>query len=363
MWPHRGPRPLLDSTRCRTEVMLSRVPQTRTVSTRIAWGLVRTLEALGVPGDVRKLVPVPMQAAADPDSFVPATVLYDVWEYGAAARPSPALPIDVVDRVRTPPPADVFSFVLRTSRTIGDALRLAERYLAARATSFTWELRHEGGLVYWLQHRPPSPRLGRRLAVEATLAEAVNIFRTQFSESFAPERVMFGHSAPADTKAHRAYFAAPIVFGAGSDGLVFPESLLRAPMPNADAAMADYFDERCREALESLVRVDDDVVERVRDLVLRALPELPAVAHVARHVHVSERTLRRRLAERNTSYDAVLSSTRVALATQHLARRDLAIAEVAYLVGFSETSAFHRFFKRETGRTPAQHRAALDGNS
>jgi AraC-like DNA-binding protein len=71
---------------------------------------------------------------------------------------------------------------------------------------------------------------------------------------------------------------------------------------------------------------------------------------------MSARTLQRRLAGEGLSFDGVLDELRRELALRHLADRRVAIAEVAYLLGFSEPSAFHRAFKRWTGTTPGAAR-------
>jgi AraC-like DNA-binding protein len=82
----------------------------------------------------------------------------------------------------------------------------------------------------------------------------------------------------------------------------------------------------------------------------------PSVESVARRMHMSPRTLHRRLQEAETSYRVVVDDLRQDLALRYLAEDRLAIAEAAYLLGFSEASAFHRSFKRWTGRTPADYR-------
>ncbi len=70
------------------------------------------------------------------------------------------------------------------------------------------------------------------------------------------------------------------------------------------------------------------------------------------------RTLQRKLSEENTSYKELLDETRRELANQYLRQATLSVSEVTYLLGFSEPSNFSRAFKRWTGRTPSEFRAA-----
>jgi AraC-like DNA-binding protein len=72
---------------------------------------------------------------------------------------------------------------------------------------------------------------------------------------------------------------------------------------------------------------------------------------------MSVRTLHRQLAAERTTFRAVLDQLRHERASTYLIARDLAIGEVAFVLGFSDLSAFHRAFKRWTGTTPAEFRA------
>ena len=116
--------------------------------------------------------------------------------------------------------------------------------------------------------------------------------------------------------------------------------------------------ERHAEALlAKLPSLTDSVVDRVQRVLSGVLGEGDAsLGAVARKLRMSERTLQRKLAEESASYDALLDAMRHELAVRYLADRKIAIAEVAYLLGYSEPSPFHRAFKRWTGVTPSEAR-------
>ena len=86
----------------------------------------------------------------------------------------------------------------------------------------------------------------------------------------------------------------------------------------------------------------------------------PTLDRLARRLHMSARTLHRRLAEESTTFRQVVSEVRQELAERHLREGKLAIAEIAFLLGFSEASAFHRAFKRWTGLSPQKYRLKRD---
>jgi AraC-like DNA-binding protein len=100
-----------------------------------------------------------------------------------------------------------------------------------------------------------------------------------------------------------------------------------------------------------------DVVRRVREAVATSLREgEPTLQVVAANQNTSVRTLQRRLAEEGVTFRSVVDEVRQELAQGMLADGRLTIAEMAYLLGYSEPSAFHRAYKRWTGKTPEEYR-------
>jgi AraC-like DNA-binding protein len=97
--------------------------------------------------------------------------------------------------------------------------------------------------------------------------------------------------------------------------------------------------------------VRQQLVERLRD----GEPEQGAVA---RPLGLSERTLQRRLRDEGTTFGALVDDVRLELARMYLGDPELAIFEVAFLLGYSEPSAFNRAFRRWTGASPSEHRRA-----
>jgi AraC-like DNA-binding protein len=101
-------------------------------------------------------------------------------------------------------------------------------------------------------------------------------------------------------------------------------------------------------------------LDRVREILAEELQTgEPKLERVAQRLATSERSLRRRLEEAGTSFRALLDETRAELARTWVADRRVPLSEIAFLLGFSEPSAFHRAFKRWTGSTAAAWRARV----
>jgi AraC-like DNA-binding protein len=102
-----------------------------------------------------------------------------------------------------------------------------------------------------------------------------------------------------------------------------------------------------------------DLFESVERAVRKNMKALPTLADVARQLHLSERTLRRRLGESDVSYQALLDNVRKNRAIELLANTALSIEQVALEVGFSDAHNFRRAFKRWTKSAPSDLRASL----
>ncbi len=129
-------------------------------------------------------------------------------------------------------------------------------------------------------------------------------------------------------------------------------------LPTANEALAQLHD---RFAGEYLARFSESrVTHQARQVLCRLLPQgEPKRDSVAQLLHLSQRTLQRRLQEEGTSYQQLLDDTRRELAEQYLGQPNLTLLEVAYLLGFADPSNFFRAFRRWFDMTPGEYRARL----
>ena len=193
---------------------------------------------------------------------------------------------------------------------------------------------------------------------EMTLAIAVSFARRVTGVDWTPREVSFRHSRPQSVAEHERIFRSPVRFGRPSNELIFDSSLLALPMAKADAGLCAILDRHARELLAKSPR-RGGLAERVRRLLGEALNGGdPRQEAVSQKLGISVRTLQRRLSEEGTSHQDLLDEVRSELSRRYLQESKLAICEVAYILGFSEPSAFHRAFRRWTGVTPKEFRRA-----
>jgi len=131
---------------------------------------------------------------------------------------------------------------------------------------------------------------------------------------------------------------------------------LEIPVITADERLAGYLDKVAEETVRTLSRAGSLPDQIVRTLWSALADGVPALDRLASSIGMSPRTLQRRLRQEGTSYAAIIEQLRRGMAATLLRDRDLAVYEVGYLLGYSDSGSFHRAFRRWTARSPLQFR-------
>jgi AraC-like DNA-binding protein len=254
---------------------------------------------------------------------------------------------------------EVLDFAMRSSATIGEALARAVRY---------WALMDDGSLLrveigattssfVGLGTVPPSPRPASELVFELLFTRG----RQLTGLPWPVRDVSFIQGPPRDRAGHERFFGVPVQFGARRNELVFDSSWLDTPCLTYDPQLSSYFDRHADALLKQLGGARTWLDEVKQSIAVSIRGSDPALESTAKQLATSARTLQRRLADLGTSHTELVEEVRRDLALKLLADRTIAISEVAYLLGFFDTSTFHRAFKRWTGATPAEYRHSVAG--
>ncbi len=255
----------------------------------------------------------------------------------------------------------LLEYVGRSASTVRQALERFIRYSSLLNDISTYTLEPRGKRVALTQRVPGHPRCFGRHASELYLALLVRYLREITNTTLSLTAVGFAHPAPRATSELEAYFRAPLRFGCGENFLEAKAELLEAAIVTKDPPLHAILEEQAEILLSRSSalprRSAGDFLERVRTRVIRALEDgQPQLGAVAGALHMSGRTLQRRLGEEGTSFLDLIDDVRETLARAHMANESLALGEVAHLLGFSQITAFTRAFKRWTGVTPARFR-------
>lgn len=284
------------------------------------------------------------------DTRVPIAQVYECFAAALRVSKDPGFPIEVATTI-TLEDYSVLGFALMTSTDGAEAFDRLQRYGHFITDSGEWQHRQRADEIQLIWHRAGPRTLGHRAANECALAELLHGLRGGIRAGLRPKQVTFRHAAPADVRAHVRFFGCPITWGAGTDSLVVPADVLALTARNANPAMRSFFDTQLGSSPPR------DWSSRVRTAIQRELSSgAPEAATIARDLGVSARTLRRCLLAEHTSFRHLLDETRRELALE-LLRAGNGVTDTAFLLGFSETSAFSRAFRRWYEAAPGSVRS------
>jgi AraC-like DNA-binding protein len=254
----------------------------------------------------------------------------------------------------------VLTYAVLNAPTVGTGLRNFERYarLHFRGPRISVGIDgHEAQLSFVVDVPDGVPR---RQHAEGSAVIGLRIMRCLIGPDWRPRRVLFAHDRPRDTSEHERSLGAPLRFRQPVHfGLVFDAADLERPVPGADRRLLPII-ERHLDELLATPDPDDAWLGKVRSAIATSVCDgHPGIPTVARRLGLSVRTLQRRLGEQGAVFKSLIEDVRRELALRYLADGRTRLTDVAFLVGYSELSAFGRAFKRWTGSTPLAVRQNL----
>ncbi|HEU0036196.1 MAG TPA: AraC family transcriptional regulator [Kofleriaceae bacterium] len=326
-----------------------------TVSSR---ALVDACAALGLDTDALLAAAGLTRAeVGDPDGRIAVDKMAALWREAHARAADPDLALHAAEALPFGAYA-VIDFLARTSTTIGAAFERISRYfpLINSAVELPIEVAGDHVRVEMRDRRGPG-KLPRGYA-EYTLAAIVLRTRIAAGVAFSLVAVELAYEALADTREHVRIFGCPVRFGTERTAIVIARDVWDTALARGDSGLAAVLERHAQMLIAQLPRVSDEIA-RIRATIQAQLAGGdPSLANVARTLGTSRRSLQRRLAAEQLTYAQLLDDVRSTLARAYLAERALSIAEVGYLLGFSEQSSFTRAFRRWTGVSPAEFRRA-----
>ncbi len=291
----------------------------------------------------------------DPKIMLSEDAYYGMLELMAEQMDITALPLTVGDSMR-PDEYGALGLAWKAAPNLLGSFSRVARYARLWTSIVRYEVQETEQGAWFVEHREGARRLGMRLSIEADLASGVSLARQVTHRSFAPLEVCFKHPGPKDVHQHEAYFGCPVRFGADQDAMLLSRASLEEPNRLGDEGITRFLIAHLDREL-SEIREDAALVRTARDAIARALSEgLPKMADIARGLGLSARSFHRRLTEHGVTFQTLTAETRRELALGMLRENQYSLAEIAFLTGFSEQSAFTRAFKRWTGETPASYR-------
>lgn len=304
-------------------------------------------EKLAVPACRRQLDAWPVE------SRIPLADWISLLECIAAEAPRPALGLHIGQHI-APRHAGVMGYISLSCDSLGEALLRFDRYHRLVYDGNPAVMSVHGDVVsasWGIEHGLPG-----QLADETAIAAFATIVRKLVNQKLAPTAVNFVNAAPADITPYESFFECPVTFGGTLTYVTFPVSYLMLPIAHSDPGLRALLESQAESLLRALPS-SDGFGSALKEALVRGLHDgTPTLERVAERLAMSPRTLQRRLTERDMNFQQLLDRTRAELARGYILEGNLALSEIALLLGYSEQSAFNRAFKRWTGQTPRELR-------
>jgi AraC-like DNA-binding protein len=279
----------------------------------------------------------------DPDARISCQTVGAIYAHAQARRRIADLDLQLA--IHTPLGAyPLLDYLVATSSTVAEGLKRFADHAQLTGAPVRAEIHDEQDPIrVVIDASPYSVYLG----VLHLRREAEGVFR--------PELVCL-KERPDDVTAVEQAIGCPVHGDAAWSGLVLSREMWNLPLRRRDAVLAGVLERHARDVASRLPGGNDIVSELRRVLARRISRGDARIATVAGELRMSARSLQRRLAEAHVSYQELVHQARCDAAERHLTETALSIAEVSWLVGYSEPSAFHRAFKRWRGLSPRSYR-------
>ncbi len=263
-----------------------------------------------------------------------------------------------VTRCWHPANLGVLGYAWLSCSTLRTGLRRMVRYhrlVGERGATEIEEVPEGIKVRFWANRGDPAEVPVAAVAVDMAMALLLDMCRMNAGAALRPLAVSLRRKAPESATPYERFFGCPIRFGAEENAFLLSGKDADSLLPSSNKQLATVFDKMLGEELAQLDK--SDVVARCRAAVLEHLTSGEASEEdTAKQLHMSSRTLQRKLAESKLTYQQLVDDTRKDLALRYIADVKRSISDITFSLGFSQPSAFTRAFKRWTGLSPSDYR-------
>ena len=291
-----------------------------------------------------------------PAARFPHAAIQHLWALAVEASGDPCFGLRVAGFWR-PTAFHALGYSWLASRNLDEALDRLVRYSAIVNTASRGNLNVERqgdsvSLVAAVEKVMPPPNPA---AMDAGMTTILLMCRAAYGKQFRPLEVSMRHPDPGCAQRFADIYRAPVLFAQSRYSMRIDVAVAAESLATANPELVRVND---RIVTDYLARLDrDDIVMRVRAELIERLPSGKVdEADIAASLHLSRRSMQRRLRERGVSFSQLLEGTRRELSLQYVRESRHPFNEIAYLVGFSEPANFSRAFKRWYGEAPSHYR-------
>jgi AraC-like DNA-binding protein len=280
-------------------------------------------------------------ALQDPDGLVACEACGAMFEAAQRTRPIRNFMLRLAE-VMPLGAFPLFDYLVATADTVAGGYKQLSRYFPLVGIPILFEFHEDEDPVRVVMHNPIAAQL------EFDLVLSVLHMRRETNEGFQAVALHLSHALD-DVEEYERALGCPVRAPSTWSGLLLPREVWQLPMRRGDSVLRSVLERHANEIIAAMPAIDGIALDVRRALATRVAGGDVRIEAVARQLATTPRTLQRRLAAVGLSYQSVVEQIRREAAERHLAAPTLSIAEIGYLLGYSEAAAFHRAFKTLDG--------------
>jgi len=345
-----------------TDQPFFRTPATR-ASSLSSWvaAVKRAVEAKGLDAAaLMRQAGMDLSLLDDPLARYPSEQTMAFWTLALQASGDPLLGLHTARHI-SPATFHALGYAALASSTLDEYFQRAARYfrVVTDAGELTYTRTPSHGRLTMLGHPAliASDTAGVAWClIDCFIYTTLRVCGLLYGPSFEVLEIRLQRPAPSQREVFEQVLRHAPIYGCDDNTVLVADDVLRKPLPHANTILARVNEEALSRYLADLNH-GDNVSARLKRLLQERLPSGdPSQDELAALLHMTTRSLQRRLAELGTTYRELINQTRHELSLEYLAQRQHSISDIAYLLGFAEVSAFTRAFKRWTGQSPTAWR-------
>ncbi|MEV5027772.1 AraC family transcriptional regulator [Paenibacillus sp. LPE1-1-1.1] len=251
----------------------------------------------------------------------------------------------------------VLGYVMLHSKTLGKALTAYQKYNFIDCSGLNVDIEVQGADVVISMFLSNSLEAPSRHFIEGMLACTYQALLALSCRALPIKEVRFMHAPPSQLEEYEVVFGIMPLFHQKANSFRFSKEILDYSIVGSDTRLLEVFQAMAEEVRAKLSSNYSGLASNLNKWIIECMPShFPNLQEAAKEFLMSPRTLQSRLKADNTSYNRLANEVRKELAIRYLAQPEYTVGEIAYLLHFSEPSAFQTAFRKWTNLTPGEYR-------
>jgi len=296
------------------------------------------------------------------DKSITTKTILKLWENAALECRTPTFAL-LAGMDVTPAHYGLLGHVLLNCKCLRDGIEMVAQFKHLMLREFNVELSHSENEAFYLVDLSPMPAEAERHIIEFDIASIVTMSRYLMApvdrKRLKYNKIQFRHQIePTHLSKYEDFFGCPVESGCNQAGIFMDAHFLNSRLRGADPNLHYLLRKKLERLKQPNSKSTSALVSEIKQYLRNNMePSFPTAGEVAHTLGLGLSTLKRKLRENGTNFQAIADRVRYKQAIKLLADQNVTVAETGFLLGFSSISSFSRTFKKWAGHCPTEYRA------